>query len=393
MAISAGSNARPGSIPGISRANGHGTRETAPERSFVAAVLVISERASEAHVKRLVEVLRSRDVDASYFHVGPGAILLEEVRPSQIDELAGDCPAVSRAFIPETRYRLVHRDIAPSGTVVRIGDVAFGGDEFVVVAGPCAVESRSQLVASARAVAASGGVVLRGGAFKPRTSPYDFQGLGMRGVEILAEARRATGLPFVTEIMEPSHIEEMYALVDGFQVGARNMQNYQLLKALADTDKPVLLKRGPGATVEEWLLAAEYLLTGGNSQVVMCERGIRTFNTGTRFTLDLAAVAFVKRESHLPVIADPSHATGRPELVGPMAQAALAAGADGIMVEVHPNPNAALSDGFQALSPMAFDRLMRALEPLADAAGRPLARPRNPGRESCEPAPEPGRQD
>ena len=211
---------------------------------------------------------------------------------------------------------------------------------------------------------------MRGGIFKPRTSPYLFQGVGLAGLELLAEARRQTGLAFITEVMSPEQIEPMYAFVDAFQVGARNMQNYALLKALGDVDKPVILKRGPAATVEEWLLAAEYLLVGGNDQVVLCERGIRTFNTSTRFTLDLASVALAKRETHLPVIVDPSHATGDPVLVAPMARAALAAGADGIMVEVHHQPDAAWSDGYQALGPGEFAELVADLAAMAPLMGR-----------------------
>ncbi len=358
--------------PRITR-NGHRTTVIPGAQGSETAIALIAPEATEHHVRSLVEGLRSRHVEASVYDVGPGVMTITNVGSVEIEALIGKHPAVERVFIPDTRYHLVRREVLPGGTVVNVGGVAFGGDSFVVTAGPCAVESRSQMIATARAIAAAGAAVLRGGAFKPRTSPYDFQGLGMHGLEILAEAREVTGLPFITEVMDVSLIETMYCHVDGFQVGARNMQNYDLLKALGDVDKPVLLKRGPGATVEEWLLAAEYLLTGGNGQVILCERGIRTFNADTRFTLDLASVAFAKRETHLPVIVDPSHATGDPVLVAPMARAALAAGADGVIVEVHVDPDAALSDGFQALLPGEFEGLIQQLSDLAIAVGRPLA--------------------
>jgi 3-deoxy-7-phosphoheptulonate synthase len=257
-------------------------------------------------------------------------------------------------------------------THVRVGEVEVGGAGFVVIAGPCAVESAEQTEHAARAVSAAGAHLLRGGVFKPRTSPYAFQGLGLPGLKVLADAGRRTGLPIVAEVMEVAQIPEMLEHVGVFQVGARNMQNFALLKALSRVQKPVLLKRGFSATVQEWLLAAEYLLEGGNAQVMLCERGIRTFETQTRNTLDLSAVALVKRQSHLPVLVDPSHATGNPELILPMALAAAAAGADGLMVEVHPWPERALCDGDQALVPEAFAALMRRLPPVLHAVGRSL---------------------
>jgi 3-deoxy-7-phosphoheptulonate synthase len=336
------------------------------------AVAVIAPEADERQVRILVEGIRARGVEASVFDIGPGVIMLPEVDAGDLEKLIGGNRAVERVFMPDTRYRLARREVQPGGTVVSVGGVPFGGPELVVVAGPCAVESRQQLLETAQAVRAAGATVLRGGAFKPRTSPYLFQGLGLHGVELLAEARAATGLPFVTEILDLTYLEAMYPLVDGFQVGARNMQNFELLKALGDLDKPVLLKRAPGATVEEWLLAAEYLLVGNNDQVILCERGIRTFSTATRYTLDLSSVALVKRETHLPVLVDPSHATGDPALVGPMARAALAAGADGVIIEVHPDPAAALSDGFQALLPAELQELVAQLAALAAAVGRTL---------------------
>lgn len=258
-------------------------------------------------------------------------------------------------------YPLASRQIHPDATVVEVRGVRVGDGTFVVIAGPCAVESREQLMEAAVAAKAAGADMLRGGAFKPRTSPYDFQGLGAEGLKLLAEARSVTGLPVVTEVLDTADIELVAEYADVMQVGARNMQNYALLRRLASVAHPVLLKRSPCGTIKEWLLAAEYLLSAGNSQVILCERGIKTFETETRNTLDLAAVALVKELSHLPVIADPSHATGSRTLVPPMARAALAAGADGLMVEVHPRPSQALCDGKQALTPEDFSSLMRSL--------------------------------
>jgi 3-deoxy-7-phosphoheptulonate synthase len=249
----------------------------------------------------------------------------------------------------------------PAPTVVEVRGVRVGDGRFVVIAGPCAVESREQLMEAAVAAKAAGADMLRGGAFKPRTSPYDFQGLGAEGLKLLAEARRLTGLPVVTEVLDTADVELVAEYADVMQVGARNMQNYALLRRLAFAPHPVLLKRSPCGTIKEWLLAAEYLLSAGNPRVILCERGIRTFETETRNTLDLAAVALVKELSHLPVIADPSHATGRCTLVPPMARAALAAGADGLMVEIHPRPSQALCDGKQALTLDDFSSLMRSL--------------------------------
>ncbi len=256
---------------------------------------------------------------------------------------------------------------------VRVGDVTFGGSSLVVIAGPCAVETREQLDLAAASVKASGAHVLRGGAHKPRTSPRTFQGLGSQGVELLAEAGRRHGMPIVSEVMDASQIAEMAERVDLLQVGARNMQNFSLLKELGRTRRPVLLKRGLAATVDEWLNAADYLLDGGNESVILCERGIRTFGNETRFTLDLGAVAYVRSRCDLPVIVDPSHATGIRELVTPMALAAAAAGADGLMVEVHPHPEQALCDGPQALTPLGFEALMQRLQPVALAVGRSVS--------------------
>ena len=272
-------------------------------------------------------------------------------------------------------YKLVHRPENSGGTIVRIGNVEIGGGEFVVAAGPCAIESREQILETAALVTAAGARLLRGGAFKPRTSPYSFQGLGLKGLELLEKAGAATDTPTVTEVLTPEDIPAVAQSADALQVGARNMQNFALLKALGSAGKPVLLKRGLSSTIEELLLAAEYIIAHGNPNVVLCERGIRTFETATRNTLDLGAVALLKNITHLPVFVDPSHGTGRRELVAPMARAAAAAGADGLIIEVHPNPDQALCDGPQSLTPPQFAGLMSSLRVLLPALGRTIAAP------------------
>src|SRR5947207_3789113 len=270
-------------------------------------------------------------------------------------------PGVEDAIPIAHPFKLVSRQVRGEPSVLEVGGVKIGGEEVVVIAGPCSVESREQLLDTAVAVKEAGASMLRGGAYKPRTSPYDFQGLGVEALKILSEARKLTGLPIVTEVMSTEDVDLISEHADMLQVGARNMQNFSLLRRLARVSKPILLKRGPSATVKEWLLAAEYLLAGGNANVVLCERGIKTFETATRNTLDLAAIALVKELSHLPVIADPSHGTGVRSLVPPMSKAAIAAGADGLMIEVHPCPERALSDGPQSLALPGFNRMMSEL--------------------------------
>lgn len=272
-------------------------------------------------------------------------------------------------------FKLASRDFHPQDTIVEVNGVAIGGQEVVVMAGPCAVESREQLLETAYAVKAAGAKVLRGGAYKPRTSPYSFQGLGEEGLRLLAEAREATGLLIVTEVMEPQMVPLVTTYADILQVGARNMQNFALLHAVGEAMRPVLLKRGMMSTIEELLMSAEYILSHGNERVILCERGIRTFEQYTRNTLDIAAVPLLKQLSHLPVIVDPSHGTGKWELVEATARAAVAAGADGLIIEVHPRPEEALSDGAQSLKPARFAALMRGLRPVAEAVGRTLAAP------------------
>jgi len=257
-------------------------------------------------------------------------------------------------------------------TIVQVGDVSIGAEKVTVIAGPCSVESREQMLEVARSVKASGAAMIRGGAFKPRTLPYSFQGLGVEGLKILAEAREETGLPVVTEVISPENVGIVEEYADVLQIGARNMQNYPLLKRVGEASKPVLLKRGLSSTIEEWLGAAEYVLAGGNEEVILCERGIRTYQKLTRFTLDLSAVPLLKEVSPLPVVVDPSHGTGIRSLISPMAKAAVAAGADGLLIEVHPNPEEAKSDGPQSLRPKEFRELMIGLDPVAQAGGRSL---------------------
>lgn len=270
-------------------------------------------------------------------------------------------------------YKLVSREMHPHDTIVDLEGVAVGGHRFVVIAGPCAIESREQLLASARAVQAAGAAALRGGAFKPRTSPYAFQGLGLEGLELLRDVGRELGIPTVTEVVEVADVAAVEAHASAFQVGARNMQNFRLLKALGQSRKPVILKRGMAAKVEDLLMAAEYIVAEGNPNVILCERGIKTFETATRNTLDLNAIPYIKKHSHLPVIVDPSHGTGVREFVVPMALAAAACGADGLIVEVHCDPKVALSDGQQSLYPEQFEGLMKRLEPMMGVVGKVLA--------------------
>jgi len=269
-------------------------------------------------------------------------------------------------------FKLASRETKSQPSEVPVNGISIGGKQLVVMAGPCSVESQSQMIEVAEAVKAAGATILRGGAYKPRTSPYAFQGLKEQGLKYLAEARKRTGLPVVTEVLETESVELVAEYADILQIGARNVQNFSLLKRVAESGKPVLLKRGMSTSIQEWLLSAEYILSGGNPRVILCERGIRTFETATRFTLDLNAVPVVKKLSHLPVIVDPSHGTGHWDLVAPMAKGAIACGADGLIIEVHPRPEEALSDGPQSLKPAKFAQLMQELRPVALAVGRDL---------------------
>jgi 3-deoxy-7-phosphoheptulonate synthase len=334
-------------------------------------IVNMSEGATEEQITHIIDRIR----EAGYQpHVTRGTertivAAVGSGRRHEIEALQV-APGVDNVVAIAQPFKLVSRQVKPHRSIVRVGEVAIGADTVVVIAGPCSVESREQLISTAHAVKKAGASLLRGGAYKPRTSPYDFQGLGEEALKILREASEETGLPVVTEVMGTEDVELICEYADMLQVGARNMQNFNLLRKLATVRRPVLLKRGPSATVKEWLLAAEYLLAGGNPDVVLCERGIKTFETETRNTMDLAAVALARDLSHLPVIADPSHGTGKQSLIAAMSRAAVAVGADGLIIEVHPCPERALSDGPQSLDFAAFERVMRGLsDPLRSISG------------------------
>jgi len=282
-------------------------------------------------------------------------------------------PGVDEVVPISKPYKLASRDFNPPDTIINVRGIRIGGGEFVVMAGPCSVESEEQLMATARAVKAAGAHILRGGAFKPRTSPYQFRGLGEEGLKLLKAASQETGMPVITEVLSERDVDLVAQYADILQIGARNMQNFALLEEVGRAQKPVLLKRGLSGQIQEWLLCAEYILSAGNKQVMLCERGIRTFETATRNTMDISAIPLVKRLSHLPVIADPSHGTGKWYLVDPLAKASAAAGADGLLIEVHPNPDHALSDGPQSLTFESFQKLMDGLRRVGAALDRPLA--------------------
>jgi len=291
-----------------------------------------------------------------------------EERVAGIGSLASN-PGVDEVLPIVAPYKLASRELKPEPTTSTTGSLVCGNGNIGVIAGPCSIESEEQLISSAHAVKAAGASAIRGGAFKPRTSPYSFQGMKEDGLKLLAQAREETGLAVVTEVVSPDDVQLVAEYADVLQIGARNMQNYRLLEAVGKATRTVLLKRGPSATINEWLLAAEYVLDGGNPNVILCERGIRTFESHTRFTLPLATIAFVQQKTHLPIIIDPSHGTGHTHLVPSMSRAAIAAGADGLIVEVHPNPDKALSDGFQSLTFQQFEDMMVGCRKIADALG------------------------
>jgi 3-deoxy-7-phosphoheptulonate synthase len=335
-------------------------------------VVVMKERATEAQIDTVIARLVDLGMDV---HRSSGATrtVLGVVGTGKVDpaliEILDGVHEVLRITEP---YKLASRTFKPDDTVVTIDDVRIGGDEVIVMAGPCSAENETQVHTTAAAVRRAGAKVLRGGAFKPRSSPYSFQGLGEEGLRLLRSAAKAHNLKLISEVMDTSQIDLVGKYADIFQVGARNMQNFMLLRELGRTRKPVLLKRGISATIEEWLLSAEYILSGDNTDVILCERGIRTFETVTRNTLDISAIPVVKQLCHLPVIADPSHGTGRRDKVAAMARAAVAAGADGLIIEVHNDPDHALSDGAQSMFPSQFDRLMAELRIIAPAIGRSI---------------------
>ncbi len=338
-------------------------------------LIVMEAHATPEQVERVCEEVREMGFEPHPM-AGPTRIAVgitgnegPIAQPQRISML----PGVAELIRVTKPYKLVSRDFRPHDTLIQVGNVEIGGPAIVIMAGPCTVESRDQLMQSARVVAAEGATILRGGAFKPRTSPYTFQGLGEEGLRYLAEARDTFGTPVVTEVMDTSQVDLVAEYADILQIGARNMQNYALLRRVGQTHKPVLLKRGLAATIKDLLLAAEYIMAEGNKQVMLCERGVRTFDDHSRFTLDLSAVPVLKELSHLPVIVDPSHATGHYDRVIPMARAAIAAGADGLIVEVHPEPAFAVCDGQQSLLPARFAEMMRQVERVAAAVDRPVA--------------------
>lgn len=346
-------------------------------------IIILKRTPSEADIETVSNKLRehgyqpnvTRGVeDVIIAAIGAPSLAEKDLIAPQLQAL----DAVDKVLFVSKPYKLVSRDGHPEDSVVTIGQhsdaspVAVGGNNIVVMAGPCSVENLENTLYIAGEVKNAGATVLRGGAFKPRTSPYDFQGLGIDGLKILAEARAKTGLPVITEVMTPALVEEVCAYADVLQIGARNMQNYDLLREVGRCRTPVLLKRGLSSTIEEWLKAAEYVLAGGNMGLMFCERGIRTFEPSTRFTLDLSAIPAIKKASHLPIIIDPSQGTGRRDMVASMSKAAIAAGADGLIIEVHPHPENALSDGQQTLDTGQFGELMASLKPIAQAVGRTL---------------------
>jgi len=343
-------------------------------------VVVMHEGASDAQVEQVVKRLVEMGMDV-HKSTGVTRTVLGAVGQGRPDaaliELMDGVHEVVRISSP---YKLASRTFKSEPTVVTVGDVRIGGDEVVVMAGPCSAESEQQVHAAAAAVRRAGAKIFRGGAFKPRSSPYSFQGLGEEGLRFLRDASTAENMALVSEVMDISQIDLIERYCDIFQVGARNMQNFTLLRELGHRRKPVLLKRGISATIEEWLLSAEYILSGGNTDVILCERGIRTFETATRNTFDVSAIAMVKKLSHLPVIADPSHGAGRRDMVAPLARAAVAVGADGLIVEVHCDPDHALSDGAQSMFPAQFDRLMAELRIIAPAIGRSICIEASPRR-------------
>jgi 3-deoxy-7-phosphoheptulonate synthase len=332
----------------------------------------MEERASEQQIEQVVARLVELGMDV---HRSTGATrtvlgVVGQTRPDPgLIEVLDGVHEVVRISEP---YKLASKTFKPEGSIVTVGDARIGGDEVIVMAGPCSAENEKQVRAAAAAVRKAGAKIFRGGAFKPRSSPYSFQGLGEEGLIMLRDAAKAENMALVSEVMDVSQIPLIEKYCDMFQVGARNMQNFTLLRELGHTRKPVLLKRGISATIEEWLLSAEYVLSGGNTDVVLCERGIRTFETATRNTFDVSAIPVVKKMSHLPIIADPSHGAGRRDMVAPMARAAVAAGADGLIIEVHCDPDHALSDGAQSMFPAQFDRLMAELRIIAPAIGRSI---------------------
>ncbi len=339
-------------------------------------IIVLKQSATNKETRSIIKKLEkkgfnthiSKGVERTVIGVIGDTSKITEDESNSFEALPG-VEKVHRIIKP---FKLASRDFKPENTVIKIGKNIIGGKTIHVFAGPCAIENIATLIKTAEEVKKAGATFIRGGAYKPRTSPYSFQGLGEEGLKFLAEASKKTGLPVVTEIMDPRDIEVILRYADIIQIGARNMQNFRLLQEVGSYDKPILLKRGLSATIKDLLMAAEYIMAQGNTRVILCERGIKTFETATRNTLDLNAIPVLKKLSHLPVIVDPSHGTGKWDLVAPMAKAAVAAGADGLMIEVHKNPEEALSDGEQSLKPVKFRALMKELKVIAKAVGRKI---------------------
>ncbi|NCO84531.1 MAG: 3-deoxy-7-phosphoheptulonate synthase [Nitrospirae bacterium CG_4_10_14_3_um_filter_44_29] len=339
-------------------------------------IIVLNRKATEKNIAHLLKKLESKGLKATISRGIEKTVIGVIGDTSRITEEEENAVRVMKGVEDVMRilkpYKLASRDFKAQNTIIKVKGKVIGGKKIPVIAGPCAVENRAIMINIAEKVKAAGASFIRGGAYKPRTSPYSFQGLGEEGLQYLAEAGRKTGLPVVTEIMDPRDLETILQYTDIIQIGARNMQNFRLLLEVGMCSKPVLLKRGLSATIKEWLMAAEYVMSKGNQEVILCERGIRTFETATRNTLDLSAVPVLKQKTHLPVVVDPSHGVGKWDLVAPMAKAAVAVGADGLLIEVHTNPENAMSDGEQSLKPDAFKKLMLELKPIAKAVGREI---------------------
>lgn len=336
-------------------------------------IIVLKPKTTEENVRRVEDMVRAKGLEV-HTVVGEdltiigciGDTVKVDARLFEVDK------SVEKVMHVQEPYKLANRAFHPEDTIVDVSGVKIGGSHMAMIAGPCSVESEEQVIEIAKAAKASGANILRGGAFKPRTSPYSFQGMGLEGLDILCKAREETGLPICTELMSAEYLDVFDEKVDLIQIGARNMQNFDLLKKLGQTKRPILLKRGLNATFEEWVMSAEYIMAAGNPNVIFCERGIRTFETYTRNTLDLQAIPVMKRRSHLPIIVDPSHAGGKWWLVEPMAKAAVACGADGLMIEVHNNPECALCDGGQSLKPEKYDRMMTEVKGILSALGKEI---------------------
>lgn len=336
-------------------------------------IIVLKPQTSEENVKRVEEMVRAKGLDV-HTVIGEGMTIIGcigdtvkvDPRLFEVDK------SVEKVMHVQEPYKLANRAFHPEDTIVDVSGVKIGGGHLAMIAGPCSVETEEQVIEIAQKAKAAGANLLRGGAFKPRTSPYSFQGLGLKGLDILCKAKEATGLPIVTELMSAEYLDVFDEKVDLIQIGARNMQNFDLLKQLGKTKRPILLKRGLNATYEEWVMSAEYIMASGNPNVIFCERGVRTFETFTRNTLDLQAIPVIRSKSHLPIIVDPSHAGGKWWLVEPMAKASIAAGADGLMVEVHNNPECALCDGGQSLKPEKYQHLLEEIKGIVHALGKEM---------------------